>query len=258
MKTFKSFRLIIVLGGILLSACAGAPAGQAIPAAGSAGGDKPLSELVFTGVLEEINADQWMISGQTVSVDSSVLRDGPFVVGDTLKVEAVVADDGSVTVQRIEPLSLTDPMQAATGTPEAVSTPASPDASINEREAFGTVESMTSSSITVDGQTYFFVPGAEIKGDVVVGATVKLHILTNSDGTFSVREIETAVTTQNNATSSPDDNSNGTTVTDDNSPGNDDSATDDHGNGGSSSDDSSDDKSVDSNDDPSNDGSGHG
>lgn len=97
----KHFRLLFVVGAliaVLVSACGGA-----MPAGSSAGSDKPLASLVeFTGVIEAIDGNQWTINGQTITVDPSVLNDGPFAVGDTVKVEAEVQADGSVVVTRVE------------------------------------------------------------------------------------------------------------------------------------------------------------
>lgn len=85
---------------ILVSACGGA-AGTVDSTVGS---DKPRASLVeFTGVIEAMDGDQWTVNGQALTVDPSVLRDGPFKIGDTVKIEAEVQDDGSVVVTRVEP-----------------------------------------------------------------------------------------------------------------------------------------------------------
>jgi hypothetical protein len=108
---------------------------------------------------------------------------------------------------------------------------------------------MTDTSITVGGQTYTFAPGAEIKGDVVTGASVKLHFTVNADGSLSVTEIELATATQVSDTKSNDDSSihdvnddhGGTTTSSDD--GANQNTNDDHGgnsnSGGGGSDDSS-------------------
>jgi hypothetical protein len=242
MKTFKLFWVMVILGGLLLSACAGAPASEAVPAAGSAGSDKAISEVVFTGAIESMNGDQWTINGQTIKVDPSVLRDGPFVIGDTVKVQAHVAADGSVTAKRVESPSAVDLAEAATSTPEPSATGTSVASNDNGAEAVGAVEAITDTSITLGGQTYSFAPGAEIKGTLEVGILVKLHFITNADGTLSVREVEIADPAQVSNNNSNDDNSNGTNVNDN-----------------SSNDNSSDDNSsVNSNDDHGNNGNGNG
>ena len=96
-KQFRFLLVVVALVSMLISACGGT-------ANTSAGGDKPRASLVeFTGVIEAIDGNQWTINGQVITVDPAVLRDGPFAVGDTVKVEAEVQEDGSVVVTRVEP-----------------------------------------------------------------------------------------------------------------------------------------------------------
>lgn len=245
MKTIKFLRAALILLGILLSACAPS-VNPSAPA--NVGSGKSLSEVIFTGVIESMNGDQWIINGQTIQVASSVLRDGPFAVGDTVKVEASVAADGAVTAQRVETPSTADAIEMITSTPEATEAPTeASNTSLNSvpgtttqplvfdnsgSEAVGTVDSITDTSITINGQTFNFASGVEIKGDIVPGAIVKLHFIVNADGTLSVREIAFADPTQISGNST-DDSSNL-------------DANDDHGGDSNSSDDSSD---HDSNDD---------
>lgn len=98
-----SFFLVIAY---LLSACAGAAAATPVS---NGGGDKPLLRPVtYVGLVENIVGNQWTINGVTVTVGSDVLRDGPFAIGDQVKVEGVVNQDGSVTVSRVEAASADD------------------------------------------------------------------------------------------------------------------------------------------------------
>lgn len=103
----KKFQLVLVvcaLASMLLSACAGAPA-----VASSDGGSKVQADSVaYTGTIESINGDQWVVNGQTITVDPAVVRDGPFNVGDVVKVEVQVNQDGSMTVTRVEVPSPSD------------------------------------------------------------------------------------------------------------------------------------------------------
>ena len=96
-KQFNSLFVAAALVAMIISACGGAP----VAAVSS---DKPLASLVeFTGVIEAIDGNQWTINGEVITVDPAVLRDGPFAVGDTVKVEVEVQTDGSVVVTRVEP-----------------------------------------------------------------------------------------------------------------------------------------------------------
>ncbi len=117
--------------------------------------------------------------------------------------EAAVAGDGSVTAQRIETPSAADFVEMSASTPQHPSTsitgrsiPQGPVFDAHGNDAFGTVDSITDISITLNGQAFNFATGVEIKGQIVAGAIVKLHFTTNADGTLSVREIEIADPTQ--------------------------------------------------------------
>lgn len=106
MKGFRSIKVLSVflVLSYLLSACAGGAAPTA-----SAGNDKPLARpVVYLGVVESIVDDQWVINGITVTVDPSIVRDGPFNPGDRIKVEAIVNEDGSLTVSGVEAVDPAD------------------------------------------------------------------------------------------------------------------------------------------------------
>jgi hypothetical protein len=90
--------IVLALSAMLISAC-----GASAPVSSTGGGDKPQpSPVDFTGVIESINGNEWSINGQTITVDPAVVRDGPFKVGDTVKVEVKVQTDGSMVVTRVE------------------------------------------------------------------------------------------------------------------------------------------------------------
>lgn len=256
MKSIKFLFVGIILAGVLLSACA--PAVPSAPAS-EGGGQGLSSEVVFTGVIESMDGDQWTIDGRDVRVDPTAIRDGSFLVGDTVKVEAVVAADGSINVQRVESPAAADLVNLATGTPDASSTSVPGSSGFqglvfdnSGTEATGTVESITDTSITIGGQTFTFASNVEIKDVIVPGALVKLHFVTNADGTLSVTEIAFADPTQIG-----DDNTNGNNS---NNNSNDNNANDDNGNDDNSNDYSDDDNSNDDdgNDDNSNDSNNNG
>jgi len=76
------------------------------------------------------------------------------------------------------------------------------DRSQDELEIFGTVEAITGSTWTIDGQVYAVTAGTEIKGMIQPGAQVKVHLTQNASGALVIREVELAV-----ATGLSDDNS---------------------------------------------------
>ncbi|HSB01674.1 MAG TPA: DUF5666 domain-containing protein, partial [Anaerolineales bacterium] len=96
MKNIRFLVFILTIGTLLLSACGGAAA----PSTG--GGKVEAMPVAFVGIVDSIAGDQWVISGTTVTVDPSIVRDGPFAPGDQVKVEGVVNADGSFTITRVE------------------------------------------------------------------------------------------------------------------------------------------------------------
>ena len=99
MKNIRFLTFILVIGTLVLSAC-GAAAATAAPNVGA--GRVEALPVAFVGIVDSIAGDQWVISGTTVTVDPAVVRDGPFAVGDQVKVEGIVNTDGSFTVSRVE------------------------------------------------------------------------------------------------------------------------------------------------------------
>jgi hypothetical protein len=108
-QTYRSFFFFVVLISVatmLLSACGAVTAPAAPVAPGSAKVDASI--IGFTGVIESMNGNEWVINGQTLTVDPATVRGGPFQVGDQVKVEGVVNPDGSVTVSSVESPSAAD------------------------------------------------------------------------------------------------------------------------------------------------------
>ncbi|HLO30881.1 MAG TPA: DUF5666 domain-containing protein [Anaerolineales bacterium] len=96
MKNIRFLMFVLTIGTLVLSACGGAAA----PTVGS--GKVEAMPVAFIGTVDSMAGDQWVISGTTVTVDPAVVRDGPFNVGDKVKVEGLVNADGSFTVSRVE------------------------------------------------------------------------------------------------------------------------------------------------------------
>lgn len=221
MKIFtRSLIFIFVLGALLLSACAGAAAPANSPA-----GNKVQAELVvFTGVIEAINGNQWTINGQVVTVDPAAVRDGSFKVGDTVKLEGQVVQDGSVVATRLEtppaPVVIVDtPAESAsvaetpTPAPATVAGGNSPAIVFDNggSEAFGSVDSITAGTVVIGGQTFTITNSSEIKNRIQAGDFVKVRFALNVDGTYSIIQIETwdpALVTNNNSNANSNSNFN--------------------------------------------------
>jgi hypothetical protein len=111
--------------------------------------------------------------------------DGSISVGSTVKVYATVTADGAVTADKIElPIS-----ESSTAVPQ--STPGAFDDSGDEFT--GIVEAISADSWQVSGQVFAFTAQTEVKDNIVVGDPVKVHFVTNPDGTMTATEIELAL-----------------------------------------------------------------
>lgn len=99
MKKTRFLIFVLAIATVVLSACGGV---AATPAPSVGGGKVEAIPVAFIGTVDSIAGDQWVISGTTATVDPAVVRDGPFSIGDQVKVEGVIEQDGSFTVSRVE------------------------------------------------------------------------------------------------------------------------------------------------------------
>ena len=275
-KSYRFLVTILFMGAYLLSACGGAlpQQSQSDPA-----GSSQSTEAVFTGTVEAKQGTVWLISGQQVNVDGAASVDSNIQVGDIVRVEAKVSADGAVVALKIESSSPDDgnandnTSNDSSGNDNSGNTnddntnaddnsnAANDNGNTNdnsngapsgaEQEAFGIVEAITADSITIDGVTYSIASFTEFKDLIAVGDQVKIHVIVNADGTFTIREIEKSTDTgigDDNGNSN-DDNANY------NGNSNDDDHDDDNGNSNdnNSNDDDHDDDNGNSNDNNSND-----
>lgn len=246
----KSYRFIlsgIMLGAFLLSACTGVVPQQDSSTDLSSSSNSQSNDIVFTGTVEAMNGAQWLISGQQVSVDGLTLIDANLQVGDSVKVEATVSQDGEVLALSIE-LPGMDALEANdsssnsnddvansndnTNSANDNSNVNSNDAAGAGQEAYGVVEALTDSTITVDGVTYNLADFTEFKDIIAVGDQVKIHVIVNADGSITINEIEIAASLNANSNGNSNDdqgisNSNGNS-NDDNNSNNDDEHDDEH------------------------------
>lgn len=69
-------------------------------------------KLVFTGIVEQITPDRWMVSGQAVIITTTTEIKGTVAVGDNVQVEGTLEGDGSLTAMEIK---LIQPSEDPTG-----------------------------------------------------------------------------------------------------------------------------------------------
>lgn len=183
----KKSTYFMLLGVVSLAAIFMAACNAALPAGAEAklSADGQSAQVEFTGVVDSIATDQWVVSGQVLLLTPQTVLDGSISVGSTVKVYATVTADGAVTADKIElPIS-------ESSTAVAESTPGSFDDSGDEFT--GIVEGISAESWQVSGQTFAFTAQTEVKDNIVVGDLVKIHFLTNPDGTMTATEIELAI-----------------------------------------------------------------
>lgn len=275
------FSILVVLAYVL-SACSGA---QAVPSSNNNQSSQSgqVQEVVFTGTVDSMGGGEWTISGQAVSVDSTTAVDASIVVGSNVKVEARVDQAGKVAANRIELAGVDDAnvnanandanqngSNANDNTSNSNDNQADNSNSANsnddnsngnsndnsstgsEQEVSGLVEAITTDSITINGVVYMLADFTEFKDLIAMGDQVKIHVIVNADGTFTIREIErtssAGIGGDNSNSNGSDDNSNvssNSNGNDDN--GNDDNSNDDNGNDDNSNDDNGNDDNSNSN-----------
>jgi len=248
---FKLLSIILVLAYVL-SACSGA-APQSVSQSQSGSGKTQAMEVAFTGMVEAVSADSITVSGQTVSIDAKTLIDANIKVGDIVKVEAQVSETGAVLALKVESsvaddtntnssnandnganTNTNDNSNASNANDNVNSNDNTNTTGTTQQEIVGVVTAIASDSVTVDGVTYQLTSFTELKDAIFAGDTVKLHVIVNADGSFTVREIEKSDGTVIGDDNSNNDNSN-SNVNEDN--GNDANSNDDNSNSNSNNND---------------------
>ncbi len=223
MKRIHFLVLVLIVGALASSAC-GAIA--ITPNAGS--GTAAALPVAFIGIVDSMVGDQWVISGTTVTVAPEVVRDGPFAVGDQVKVEGIVGTDGSFTVTRVE-----------APTPQDVST-LSPFGNDNSNDANVNDGNVNSNDANVnDGNSND--NGANTNDDN--GNDDNSNNANSNDNGTNTNDDNGGNTNDDNGGNSNDDNSN-----DDNGGNSNDDNGNDDNSGGGGNDDSGDDDDNDNDD----------
>jgi uncharacterized membrane protein YgcG len=224
MKKLRFLSFVLTIATVLLSACGAA---AATPSVGAVAPKVDAVPVAFIGTINSMAGDQWVINGNTIMVAADVVRDGPFSVGDQVKVEGAVSPDGSFAVSRVEPPTATD---------------------LSSLPPFGSTDN--SNSNTND---------ANINDGNLNDANVN-DVNSNDDNSNAANSNDGNVNDDNdNDANSNDDNSNSVNSNDDNGNddnGNDGNSNDDNGGGSNSNDDSGSDDSSGGGDDNSGNGGG--
>jgi hypothetical protein len=159
-----------------------AGSGTPVPAGG---------EADFVGVLDAMDSASVTVSGQVYALAPGAEIKAGVAVGEMVKIHLTTLADGSAAVREIELAVAADgiPVPGGSATP-APTASVTPVPASHEVEITGTLQALTATTATIDGQVYTLAAGAEIKIGVSVGVTVKAHVMTLADGTTAIREIE--------------------------------------------------------------------
>lgn len=167
---------LVFMVGIFLAGCGSIPDGAEI----KVNADGNSTQVEFTGIVDSIAADQWMVAGQTLVITPLTVLDATIDAGDMLKAHATVILDGTVTVDSI-----------AFYTPEPPSPPEADHTSHGKEALFiGLVEAIAPETWVVSGRTFAITPQTEIKDGILVGDTVLMKALNNVDDTFTATLIK--------------------------------------------------------------------
>jgi hypothetical protein len=143
-------------------------------------------EVELVGVVQSLDTAQIVINGQMIDITKAEIGKG-VAVGKTVKIHATFGQDMTLVAREVAvftPLPEVTPEATAAGT--AIVTPVNP----HEFELTGTLEQIGADFIVVSGQQ-ISTTGAEIKGQLVVGAFVKVHV-SNVNNVLTAREVELA------------------------------------------------------------------
>lgn len=180
------------------------------------------------GVIDTIEPGVWVIAGRVLQVRPDSVIEPGLAVGDPVVARVLVADDGTLSVERVArfvppaaepsptptlPKPTTTPTPRATATPVPTETPAPTDDSeeesprvTQERQATdeheddgeerqdvdfrGVVQSISSNQWTIDERVVLVDESTEIHDDPEVGDTVKVQARRRADGTLHAESIE--------------------------------------------------------------------
>lgn len=119
----------------------------------------------FTGVIQSIGKDSWVIGGRTFKANANTRLDGGLAAGVTARVEFVTLTDGSLLATEIE----TD----------------------EEKDNFrGSVQTIGADAWVIGGQTFKISPATRIDPGLAAGAAVRVQFSTQSDGSLLAIKIQ--------------------------------------------------------------------
>jgi hypothetical protein len=99
-KVFLALLCIIVTLPLLI-ACQSAPTSAPVPGQQPTPTQTP-EDFHFSGVIESIGSDKWVVGGETFRVDQNTELDSGLAVGVSARVEYFILTDGTKLAREIE------------------------------------------------------------------------------------------------------------------------------------------------------------
>jgi hypothetical protein len=181
---------LLIFAALALGACADAEG--AIPAdladSLTQGVELSLDEnsIEFIDVVQDIAGDQWVVGTITLAIDASTGIEPGIAAGDTVRVHALLTENGIFTAREISLVKGEDAADSETDD--------SPEDEEHltgaELEFIGTVEATGESSWTVAGEAFRMTPDTEIKDTIVAGDLVRIHAYLSETDELIAAEIE--------------------------------------------------------------------
>jgi len=191
MKTRISVRFgpLFVLAALALGACAGAEGafsselGDSLPQAIEVSLED--NSVEFTDIVQNIGSDRWDVGAFSIAITADTEIEPGIAVGDTVKVHAVLAEDGDFVAREIS-LDILDQRGEDAGSQDDLEGMLAGE----ELEFIGNVDGIGTDSWTIDGQVVLLTPETEIQASILVGDLVKVHAYLSDTGEMTAREIE--------------------------------------------------------------------
>lgn len=161
-------------------------------------------DFEFVGTVQSMTNSDWTIDGKTILITTETEIQPGVAVGDSVKVEGTTSADGSMTAKEIKLASQEDlnssetpsvsetpePSETAEPTEGVEPTESDHEGDSVELDVKGTVQALSSTSVTVNGQIVLLSPSTEIDGNLQVGSSVEITAKVSVDGTLTAAKIE--------------------------------------------------------------------
>ena len=121
----------------------------------------------FSGVVQSISAEEWVIGGRTFQIDENTMLDEGLAVGVMVEIESFALPDGSLTARKIETREDRD------------------------FQFSGEIQSMKEGVWVIGGTTFTVNESTTLDEGLAVGVEARVEFITLADGTMLATEIET-------------------------------------------------------------------